>query len=408
MSSDSTLSAASADSSVDAASTDSAVSTPNSANEALALIEQMAGLGASDLHYSTGSPPVLRVDGLLVPQGTGQPLSGKAVMEAAELLLGPKSFAQFCEGIEAERTASVGSGRVRVSAFHQRIGPALAIRWLNERVPEPAELGLPPALVEVVTRPHGLVLVTGPTGAGKTTTMAALIGHISRQRKCHILTVEDPIEYLHGHGQGLVSQREVGTHTDSFASALRAALREDPDVVVVGEMRDLESISLALTLAETGHLVLGSIHTNDAAQTVDRIVDVFPAAQQDQIRTQLGLTLSAVCSQRLIPRIAGGRVAACELMLGTPAVANLIREQKSRQIRNVMLAGTGDGMQVLEQSLAELVIFGTVSHENAIAHSVHRDELEKMLALSAPRLAVSPGGTGADAGLASVGTTVDA
>lgn len=377
-----------------------------SADNAIALIEQMAELGASDLHYSTGSRPVMRIDGVLIPQGAGEPLAGKAVMDAAETLLGPKSFARFCEGVEAERTASVGSGRVRVSAFHQRIGPSLAIRWLNERVPEPAELGLPPALVDVVSRPHGLILVTGPTGAGKTTTMAALIGHVSRQRKCHILTVEDPIEYLHGHGQGLVSQREVGTHTDSFASALRAALREDPDVVVVGEMRDLESISLALTLAETGHLVLGSIHTNDAAQTVDRIVDVFPAAQQDQIRTQLGLTLTAVCSQRLIPRISGGRVAACELMLGTPAVANLIREQKSRQIRNVMLAGTSEGMQVLEQSLAELVIFGVVSHEEALAHSVHRDELERILALNAPRV---PGTTpGAPAVVADVSGEADA
>ncbi|MEZ5321704.1 MAG: PilT/PilU family type 4a pilus ATPase [Microthrixaceae bacterium] len=228
---------------------------------------------------------------------------------------------------------------------------------------------------QLVTRPHGLVLVTGPTGSGKSTSLAAMIGWINQNRPVHILTIEDPVEYIHPSKLALVNQREVGADTVSFAEALKAALREDPDVILVGEMRDVETISLTLTLAETGHLVFATLHTNDASQTVDRVIDVFPADQQDQVRTQFAMALAAVISQRLIPKIGGGRVAAYEILLGTSGVSNLIREGKVRQLRNIIATGQKDGMCVLEQSLGNLVASGLISPAEAVAASVHPEDI---------------------------------
>ena len=238
--------------------------------------------------------------------------------------------------------------RFRVNAFHQMGRAAMAIRVIPSHVPTPQEIGLPESVEDLVRLPHGLVLVTGPTGSGKTTTLATMVDWINNNRDLHVLTIEDPVEFVHESKKALVNQREVGEDALTFAEAMRAALREDPDVVLVGEMRDLETISLALTLAETGHLVFGTLHTNDSAQTVDRIIDVFPPEQQSQIRTQFSLTLSAVISQRLVKRIGGGRVAAYEVLMGTPGVQALIREQKVRQIRNAISTGSQYGMVLLE------------------------------------------------------------
>jgi twitching motility protein PilT len=265
--------------------------------------------------------------------------------------------------------------RFRANAYFQRGEPALALRLIPAEIPAPEHLGLPEVCQRLVGLPHGLVLVTGPTGSGKSTSLAAMVQHISRTRPCHILTIEDPVEYLHDSNVALVNQREVGDDCTSFAQALRAALREDPDVVLVGELRDLETISLTLTLAETGHLVFGTLHTNDASQTVDRIIDVFPTDQQAQVRTQLSMSLAAVIAQRLIPRIGGGRVAAFEVLTATSAVSNLIREAKSRQLRNVIATSSREGMQLLEQSLTRLVSEGLVTLEDAKAISVYPDEI---------------------------------
>ena len=248
--------------------------------------------------------------------------------------------------------------RVRGNAFLQKGSAALAMRVIPFAIPTFAELGLPSIVEEWVRSPKGMVLVTGPTGSGKSTSLAAMIDYINNHRALHILTIEDPVEYLHEHKRSAVNQREVGSDADSFADALRAALREDPDVVMVGEMRDPESIQAALTIAETGHLVFASLHTNDSAQTLDRIVDVFPSAQQPQVRLQLTHTLIGILNQQLIPRIGGGRVAAFEVLIGTSAICNLIREGKTRQIRNLVSTGQRLGMRTLEASLSELVEMG--------------------------------------------------
>ena len=243
----------------------------------------------------------------------------------------------------------------------------MALRLIRYELPSFADLGLPEVLAGYVTLPQGLVLVTGPTGSGKSTTLASMVDAINRSRQCHVLTIEDPIEYVHRHQVAVVNQRQVGEDTDSFASALRSALREDPDVLLVGEMRDLETIQTALTVAETGHLVFSTLHTNDTSQALDRIVDVFPGEAQHQIRIQLANSLTAIVYQRLLPRIGGGRVAAYEVLVATSAVRNLIREGKTRQMRNMVATGQRDGMQTLEMSLTDLVARGLVAYEDAVA-----------------------------------------
>ncbi len=257
--------------------------------------------------------------------------------------------------------------RLRGNAFMQRGEVALALRMIPSSIPTFEELGLPPVATWLAELPRGLVLVTGPTGCGKSTTLASIIDHINEHRELHILTVEDPIEYVHQHKRSVVNQREVGLDSQTFERALRSALREDPDVLLIGEMRDLESIQIALTMAETGHLVFATLHTNDAAQALDRIIDVFPADRQDQIRVQLAASLAAVLAQRLVPRIGGGMVAAFEVLVATPAVRNLLREGKTNQLRNVMTTSQKDGMLTLEASMARLVQAGLISYEAALS-----------------------------------------
>jgi twitching motility protein PilT len=342
------------------------------------LLAALLDLGGSDLHLTEGAPPLLRIDGRLTP------LAGYAdldVVSAERLVLSAvpeKLLADF----RVDKTVDFsfawrGRARFRANAFLQKGCPALALRLVPATVPSMADIRAPAVLDRLVDRPHGLILVTGPTGSGKSTTQAAMIGRINERRSVHILTIEDPIEYVHTRRRAAINQREVGVDVNSFSGALRSALREDPDVLLVGEMRDLETIQFALTLAETGHLVFATLHTNDTAQVVERLVDVFPASQQAQITVQVASTLSAVVHQRLVPRIGGGRVAAYEVLVATPAVRNLVREGKGRQLRNVLTTGHREGMQTLEAALSGLVAEGLVSYEDAVAHILFPEEIRR-------------------------------
>lgn len=340
------------------------------------LLGHLMHVGATDLHVAVGATPRLRIDGRLLEVAASEVVDAEWFDAALAEMLDERQLARFRADRQIDFAFSWGdSARFRANAFFQMDRPAIALRLIPSVVPTPEQLGLPVDPASLLTRPHGLVLVTGPTGSGKSTTLAAMIGWINANRGCHVLTVEDPIEFLHPSAQSLVNQRQIGTDAPSFGDALRAALREDPDVVLVGEMRDLETIALTLTLAETGHLVFATLHTNDAAQTVDRIIDVFPADQQNQVRTQFSMTLAAVISQRLVPRLGGGRVAAYEVLMGTPAVSNIIREGKIRQLRNIIATGNRDGMFVLEQSLGHLVANGVISHDEAMAASIHPEDI---------------------------------
>jgi twitching motility protein PilT len=340
------------------------------------LLQATVAAGASDLHLTCGRPATARRDGVLVPfEGVGllQPHdTEKMVMSLLssdqEEELNTQQQVDFSFGLE-------GIGRFRANAFKQRNSYALALRVIPFRVRSLEELGAPWAASELLQRPYGLVLVVGPTGSGKSTTLAAMIDRINETRPVHILTIEDPIEYLHHHKVAMVNQREVGTDVVGFHEGLRSALREDPDVVLLGEMRDLESISITLTLAETGHLVFATLHTNDASQALDRIVDVFPGERRDQIQIQLAGTLQGVISQRLLPAEGGGRVAAYEVLMANEAVRNLVREGKSRQLRNAMIAGQQEGMQTLEMDLARLVSSGILSFETAAEISQYPKEI---------------------------------
>lgn len=331
---------------------------------------------ATDLHFSAGAVPRVRIDGKLLTIPEAAPTDAGTLTAIIDGLLSPEDRERYLAERQLDFAFSWGeTARFRANAFFQLDRPALALRLIPSGIPTPEQLGLPPSAANLVQQPHGLVLVTGPTGSGKSTTLAAMVGWINQHRPVHILTIEDPIEYVHTSDAALVNQREVGADATSFEDALRAALREDPDVVLVGEMRDLESIALTLTLAETGHLVFATLHTNDSAQTIDRVIDVFPPAQQDQVRTQLSMALAGVISQRLVPKIGGGRVAAYEVLIGTTAVTNLIREGKIRQVRNLVATGTREGMCVLEQSLGRLVRDGVITMEDAMAVSVHPEDI---------------------------------
>jgi twitching motility protein PilT len=335
---------------------------------------------ATDLHLCAGTQPRVRVDGKLFAIPQSQPVTVEFMDEVLQGLMSDDEQQVYLDERQLDFAFTWADvARFRANAYFQLDRPALALRLIPTEIPTPEAIGLPASTAQLLTRPHGLVLMTGPTGSGKSTTLAAMIGWINRNRPLHILTIEDPIEYIHPPQAALVNQREVGADVPSFAEGLKAALREDPDVVLVGEMRDLETIQLTLTLAETGHLVFATLHTNDAAQTVDRVIDVFPADQQDQIRTQFSMALAAVIAQRLIPRIGGGRVAAYELLLATPAVSNIIREGKVRQLRNMLATGQRDGMMVMEQSLAALVSAGVISYDDAVGASVHPDEISGLM-----------------------------
>ncbi|MFD4372354.1 type IV pilus twitching motility protein PilT [Streptomyces sp. NPDC058486] len=341
------------------------------------LLGELRELGGSDLLLTAGSAPFLRVDGAL------RPVEGVALTEAeADRLVTGVLGGDLTERFRREKQVDFAftwgeRARLRGNAFVQRGASALALRIIPFDVPSPAQLGLPPVVTGWAGVPRGLVLVTGPTGSGKSTSLAALIDHVNTHRSAHILTIEDPIEYLHRHKRSAVSQREVGTDTDSFPAALRSALREDPDVLLLGEMRDPESISAALTIAETGHLVFATLHSNDTSQTLDRIVDVFPAEQQPQIRLQLAHTLVGILNQTLIPRTDGGRVAAFEVLVGTSAIRNLIREGKTRQIRNMVATGHRDGMQTLEAGINALVAAGAITYEKAVLATAYPEDIQR-------------------------------
>ena len=324
------------------------------------LLRETAEKGASDLHLSTGQPPLFRLHGDLAR--SGHPALGAA--EVTALVHEIMSDAQR-KTLETEHEVDfacelAGHGRFRVNVFVHSRGPGAVMRTIPTTIPSLEAMQLPPVLKELCTRERGLVLVTGPTGSGKSTTLAAMLDVINATWDAHILTVEDPIEFVHPPKRCLVNQRELGPHTHSFSNALRSALREDPDVILIGEMRDLETISLALTAAETGHLVFGTLHTSSAPKTIDRIIDVFPAAQQGQIRTMLSESLEAVVAQTLVKKKGGGRVAACEILMGAPAVRNLIREGKLHQIPSMMQTGQRIGMQTLDMAYADLLKRGLI------------------------------------------------
>ena len=339
------------------------------------LLDALFERNASDIILSAGAAPTLRVDGRLI-SFDDTALTPADTDELVRELLSPQQRLVLTERSSVDFSFQWGQiGRVRGNAFRQRGSVAVALRAIPTRIPSFSELHLPEVVGELADAPHGLVLFTGPTGSGKSTTQASLIDRINTERACHVITIEDPIEYLHANKSSIVEQREVGVDTPRFADALRGALREDPDVVLVGEMRDLESISITLTVAETGHLVLGTLHTNDAAQAVHRVVDVFAGEQQQQIRVQLASTLVAIVHQELLPRIGGGRVAAFEVLLATPAVRNLIRENKVGQLRNVIATSSAEGMCTFEAALGWLVRAGLVSLEDAMARSMYPAEI---------------------------------
>ncbi len=335
--------------------------------------------GASDLHIKAGTRPMLRVDGALIPAGDARLTDAQVIALLSEILT-PEQLEVFYRDLELDLAYSLpGCSRFRVNIYKQRGGVGAAIRTIPASVPTIETLRLPKVVKHLASLPRGLVLVTGPTGSGKSTTLAAVVDHINHTRSCHIVTIEDPIEYLHHDDKSIVTQREVGADTHSFSEALRHVLRQDPDVILIGEMRDLETISTAITAAETGHLVLATLHTVSAAQTVDRIVDVFPPHQQAQVRMQLSTALEGVLSQALLPRTEGrGRVAALEVMVGTTAVRNLVREGKTHQITSTIQAGARDGMQTLNQALRHLVKERLVAFEVAMAHSSNPQELAQL------------------------------
>ena len=331
------------------------------------LLALSVNQGASDLHLSAGLAPMIRVDAEV--RCTGLPVLGREqVRRLIDSTMDEAQRRSFETQLEADFAFSVpGLGRFRVNVFEQQRGPGAVFRTIASRVPSLAELGLEQLLAPILRLSRGLVLVTGPTGSGKSTTLAALVDYLNRNRHEHILTIEDPIEFIHEPQQCLINQREVHRNTRSFSAALRSALREDPDVILLGEMRDLETIRLALTAAETGHLVLATLHTPSAAKTIDRVVDVFPAEEKLMVRSMLSESLQAVVCQTLLKKVAGGRVAAHEIMLGTPAIRNLIRENKLAQITSAIQTGGALGMQTLETSLRRLLEKGLISQQVAQA-----------------------------------------
>jgi twitching motility protein PilT len=345
----------------------------------IAALFEVLDLDASDLHVTVGAPPCIRVDGNLRPVDKSSVWSRDKVTSALHSLLTPAQLAQFERDLELDFAYTAGGARFRVNYFVQRNSVGGAFRLIPREIKQLAELGVPQTIAHFAQLARGLVLVTGPTGSGKSTTLAALIDLVNRTRADHIVTVEDPIEFLHKHQKSLVNQREVGHDTHSFASALKHVLRQDPDVILIGELRDLETISVALTAAETGHLVFATLHTQNAAQTIDRIIDVFPPHQQEQVRSQLAATLQGVVCQALIKKVGGGRVVATEILVATPAVSNLIREGKTYQISSSMQAGRALGMNTMDQSLADLVISGVITRESAHAKAQDPTSLEQLL-----------------------------
>jgi twitching motility protein PilT len=346
-----------------------------------ALLERMVALNASDLHVTVGSPPVVRVNGTLRPLEGTSPLAPEDTHQLLYRILSTEQQKNLEVDRQIDMAHSIpGLARFRVNVYFQRETLGAAFRLIPAEIKTLEELGIPGTLHALTDKPRGLVLVTGPTGSGKSTTLAALIDEINRKHQEHILTIEDPVEFVHRHKKCIVNQREIGPDTPSFAAGLRAALRQDPDVILLGEMRDLETIGTAITAAETGHLVFATLHTQSAPSTVDRIIDAFPAAQQEQIRVQLAATLEGIVTQALLPTADGtGRVAALEILYPDDAVRNLIRQGKVEQIYSVMQTGTSKGMQTMEQALADLTLRQVITLETALSRSSRPDQLFGLL-----------------------------
>ncbi len=358
------------------------------------LLQIMIDRGASDLHITTATYPQIRISGKLLPLTEFEQLTPQDTQRLAYSVLNEAQKQKFEEENELDLSFGIQNlARFRCNVYRQRGAVAAAIRVIPYKIRAFDELNLPPIVQQLAERPKGLILVTGPTGSGKSTTLAAMVDKINGERSEHIMTIEDPIEFVHPHKKCLVNQREVFADTHSFKNALKSILRQDPDVVLVGEMRDLETISAALTIAETGHLTLGTLHTNSCAQTMNRIIDVFPTAQQAQVRAQLALVLEGVLSQALIPKVGGGRVMSLEIMVTTPAIRNLIREEKIHQIYSAMQSGQKFGMQTMNQALVELIRKRLITREEAMNRSTLPEELAQLL------LQVEgPGGAGAPSG----------
>ena len=347
------------------------------------LLKQMAEKKASDLHLRVGSPPVFRIDGAITPEADSAALTSEDLEVAFETLATPEQREVFTKELELDFAYAVpGVARFRVSVMKQRGTLAFVFRQVPFGVPTADQLGLPQICKELILKPRGLILVTGPTGSGKSSTMAAMIDYLNETEARNVITIEDPIEFLHRNKKCIIAQRDLGIDTKSFDIALAHALRQDPDVILVGEMRDLATVSTAIRAAETGHLVMGTLHTTDAPQTVDRVIDIFPPDQQAQIRLQLSQALEAILSQALLPKAEGkGRVGAFEIMVGTAAARNLIRAGKTFELINVMQLGTKDGMRTLDQSLADLVRAKLVTREEAMSKSSSPERLNGLLRL---------------------------
>ncbi|WP_298777637.1 type IV pilus twitching motility protein PilT [uncultured Fretibacterium sp.] len=347
------------------------------------LLDLVIEKNASDLHLGVGVAPMMRIDGVLGAVRDTMPMAFEEVERALLEVISPEQYKKFMETHELDFSFShVGSGveaRFRGNCYCEMRGIAAAFRLIPMKIRTLQELALPQELEEVAHRRRGLFLVTGPTGHGKSTTLAALVDEINRTRFDHIVTIEDPIEYVHQSQNCVVHQREVGSDTFSFAEALKHVLRQDPDVILIGELRDLETIQAAITAAETGHLVLGTLHTQDAPQSVDRLIDVFPPHQQAQIRIQLASVLVGICSQQLIPRGGGGRICATELLIANPGIRNCIREGKTSQIRTAIQTGAATGMHTMEQCLADLVGDGILSRDAALAYAYDPKELQRVM-----------------------------
>jgi twitching motility protein PilT len=345
------------------------------------LLERVLALRGSDLHLSAGSPPVIRIHGEMTALGEFPVLNGSQIRQMVYSIITQKQREKFENDLELDTSYTLpGKSRFRMNVLLQRDSVGCVMRVIPYEIVEFGSLGIPSSVEQFAWLPRGLVLVTGPTGSGKSTTLASLVDIINRERAVHIMTVEDPIEFLHHHKRAIVNQREVGEDTHSFASALKHVLRQDPDVILVGEMRDLETISTALTAAETGHLVFATLHTQDAPQSIDRVIDVFPSHQQQQIRVQLASALQGICTQQLIPTVDGtGRNVACEVMVATPAIRNLIREGKTHQIYSMMQAGGKFGMVTMDMSLAHLVRTGRISLDLARERCANEEDLRRLI-----------------------------
>lgn len=343
------------------------------------LLEECIKRDASDLHLQVGLPPILRLDGVLHPITTYAALTNEDVQRLVFSTLDEEQQKILIKDKEFDYSFAFGDlGRFRVNAFHEKGNMAAAFRLIPNVIKSIEDLGLPGVVADFADHPNGLVLVTGPTGSGKSTTLAALVDKINTEKAVHIITIEDPIEFTHRSKRAVVAQREVHYDTYSFAAALRSILREDPDVVLIGEMRDLETIQAAITVAETGHLVFATLHTNSAAQSIDRMIDVFPAHQQPQIRTQLSNILVGICSQRLVPAINGGRMAVAEIMVANSAVRAIIREGKTHQLDMTIQTGADQGMQTMDRELARYVKAGTINYDDARQYAVDVAEFDRL------------------------------